>query len=74
MGGAMSIAELTEKVQFVTNANGERQAVQISIEAWEELLTILEDMEDAAERAQARKEEDESIPWAEARLQYPATE
>ena len=38
----MSIVELLASVQFVTDANGNRQAVQLSLTVWEELLVLLE--------------------------------
>lgn len=46
----MQAKELLEKVQFVVDAEGNKSAVQLSLEVWEELLTILEDQEKRDEK------------------------
>ncbi|MFB2921602.1 hypothetical protein [Aerosakkonema funiforme] len=51
----MNAKQLLEKVQFVVDAEGNKSAVQLSVELWEELLTILEDLEDAEEIRLARE-------------------
>jgi len=54
----MTAKQLLEKVQFVVDAEENKSAVQLSVEVWEELLTILEDLEDAEQNrlAQENKE------------------
>jgi hypothetical protein len=54
----MSIAELTEKVQFVTDAEGNRQAV-LDIEVWEELLRLIHECEVGWEIPLAGSSEDD---------------
>ena len=63
------LVELLEKVQFVVDAGGNKSAVQLSVEVWEELLTILEDLEDAEEIRLARENKEEAIPWEQAKAE-----
>lgn len=44
----MTIADLTAQVRFVTDANGTRQAVQLDLSVWEEIMAFLEEFEDDA--------------------------
>ncbi len=69
----MSIAEIMKTAQFVVDSDGNRKAVQLDLVVWEELITLLEDIEDAEEMAQARQEEDELIPWEQVISDYKAT-
>jgi hypothetical protein len=66
----MSIAELIKTAQFVVDSKGNRKAVQLDLAIWEELITLLEDLEDAEEMGQARQEEDELIPWGQVVSDY----
>ncbi len=59
-------------VQFVVDANGNKKAVVIDYAAWEELLTLLEDLEDAEEVRRLREMGEEAIPWEEAKAQLRA--
>lgn len=63
----MNAKQLLEKVQFVVDTAGNKSAVQLSVEVWEELLTILEDLEDAEEIRLARENKEEAIPWEQAK-------
>jgi hypothetical protein len=45
----MTIAELNNKVQFVTDVTGKRQAVLLELALWEEVLATLEKLEDEAD-------------------------
>lgn len=65
----MQAKELLEKVQFVVDAEGNKSAVQLSLEVWEELLTILEDLEDAEEIRLARENKETAIPWSQAKAE-----
>ena len=67
----MSIAELTAKVQIETDAEGNERFV-LSREVWEELLTLLEDREDAEELVRLRDEDEEIIPWEQAKAELQA--
>lgn len=65
----MNATELSQRVQFVVDAEGKKSAVLVSVEDWEQLLTLLEDLEDAAEIRRARTEEEEAIPWEQAKAE-----
>lgn len=43
-----NVLEALKSAQFLVDENGQRVAVQLSIEAWEMLLDWMEDREDAA--------------------------
>lgn len=66
------VVELMRAVQFVVDANGNKKAVVIDYAAWEELLTLLEDLEDAEEVRRLREMGEEAIPWEEAKAQLRA--
>jgi len=44
----MSTIEMLESVQFVVTPDGRPAAIQMSMEAWKDLLDWLEDVEDRA--------------------------
>lgn len=68
----MSVAALVETAQFVVDTTGKRKAVVLDYTLWEELLTLLEDMEDAEEIEMLRKTGEETVEWetAKAELRY----
>ncbi|MCY3544195.1 MAG: hypothetical protein OXH22_09160 [Chloroflexi bacterium] len=68
----MNTAELLQNVQFVTDADGNKTAVQIDYAAWEEVLTLLEDLEDAEEIKRSRASGEEAIPWEQAKVELRA--
>lgn len=68
----MSVTELLNSVQIVTDQNGEKKAALLDWAVWEELLTLLEDLEDAEEIEQIRHQEDELIPWEQVKAEYLA--
>lgn len=68
----MNTTELLENIQFVTDTCGNRTAVQIDYAAWEELLTLLEDIEDAEEIRRSRASGEEAIPWEQAKAELRA--
>lgn len=65
----MSIIELLETIQFVVDAQGNKKAVLFDLAVWEELLTLLEDSEDAAEIRRLREAAEEAIPWEQAKVE-----
>lgn len=65
----MNATELSQRVQFVVDAQGQKSAVLVSVDDWEKLLTLLEDMEDAEEIRRAREEEEDAIPWEQAKAE-----
>jgi hypothetical protein len=68
----MSMKELMAKTEFLVDAEGKKKAVVVEIELWEELLTLLEDMEDAAEIQQLRDAGEETIDWQQAKNELRA--
>jgi hypothetical protein len=68
----MKIRELLQAAQFVVDAKGNKKAVVVDYSLWEELLTLLEDVEDAEEIHQLREAETESVPWDEAKVELRA--
>jgi hypothetical protein len=63
----MTVAEILEKVKFVVNPAGKKSAVMVDMDIWEQIVTMLEDFEDAEELKQARTIHEETIPWNEAK-------
>ena len=66
----MSVNELLQNVQFVVDTVGNKTAVMLDYKDWEELITLLEDIEDAEELG--RSPEDELIPWEQAQVELRA--
>ena len=50
----MNTQQLLEKVKFVVDNNGHQSAVLLGLEDWEQVLTLLEDGEDAQAILEAR--------------------
>jgi hypothetical protein len=67
----MSVTELLNSVQIVTNQAGQ-EMVQLDRDVWEQVLTLLEDLEDREELEQAVQEETEFIPWEQVEDEYLA--
>ena len=65
----MSIAELVQKARFVVDANGKKKAVVVDFAVWEELLTLLEDLEDVEENKQLREAKQEYVTWERAKAE-----
>jgi hypothetical protein len=63
----MTVAEILEKVKFVVNPAGNKSAVVVDMDTWEQIVTMLEDFEDAEEVKQARTIREDTIPWSEAK-------
>lgn len=59
----MTIAEILETVRFVVNPSGQKSAVMVDLDVWEEIVSILEDLEDAEEMKQAKMVREETTPW-----------
>ena len=69
----MSVTELLKSARFVVGADGEKQAVILDVAVWEELLTLMEDLEDAEEMQQARQVDEDLVPWERVQAEYRAT-
>ena len=65
----MSEMVLLQSVQFVVDSDGQKSAVLVNLDVWEQILTLLEDLEDAEEIRQAREEDEETIPWEQVRTE-----
>lgn len=65
----MNTTQLLEKVQFVVDTQGNQSAVLLNIEDWEQLLNLLEDLEDANDILEAKEENEEAIPWEQAKAE-----
>jgi hypothetical protein len=63
----MTIAELMKNVQYVVDPEGTKSAVILNLDVWEQILTLLEDLEDAEEIRQAQRIIEETIPWNQAK-------
>lgn len=59
----MTIAEILETVRFVVNPSGQKSAVMVDLDVWEEIVLMLEDIEDAEEMKQAKMVREETVPW-----------
>jgi len=68
----MRLHELLQAAQFVVDAEGNKKAVVFDYSLWEELLTLLEDLEDAEEIRQLREAEAEAVPWDQAKAELRA--
>ncbi len=66
----MSIVELIKTVQFVVDSHGNKKAVQLDLEVWEELVLLLEDLEDVDDIKQVAQDDDELIPWEQVVSDY----
>jgi len=63
----MTVAEILNSVKFVVEPNGHQSAVVVDLEVWEQIVSILEDAEDADDIKKARSIKEESIPWKTAK-------
>ena len=63
----MSVAEILKSVNFVVGPKGKKSAVLVDMAIWEQIVTMLEDAEDADEIKQARSVREEAIPWGVAK-------
>jgi PHD/YefM family antitoxin component YafN of YafNO toxin-antitoxin module len=59
----MSETILRRSVQYVVDSDGHKSAVLVDLDVWEQILTLLEDLEDAEEIRRAQEEDEETIPW-----------
>ncbi len=68
----VTVAEKLQAAQFVVDADGTKKAVVLDYALWEELLSLLEDAEDAEEIAFLRESGEEAVPWEEAKAELRA--
>jgi hypothetical protein len=65
----MSVDELLQAARFLVDAEGNKKAVVVDYALWEELLTLLEDLEDAEEIQRLKESGEETIPWEQAQAE-----
>jgi len=59
----MTIADILNSIKFVVDPDGHQSAVMVDLDIWEQIVTLLEDTEDAEEIKKARAVKEETIPW-----------
>jgi len=59
-------------LRYLTNDQGQRTAVVIDLETWNQIIEALEDIEDAEELRLVRDEDDEVAPWHQVAEEYQA--
>lgn len=59
----MTVTDILSSVKFVIGPDGHQSAVVVDLDVWEQIVTLLEDAEDAEEIKQARSIKEETIPW-----------
>jgi len=65
----MAVMELLQTAQFLVDVDGNKKSVVLDYALWEELLTLLEDLEDAEEIHRLRETGEEAIPWEQAKAE-----
>ena len=68
----MNATKMLQAAEFVVDANGNKKAVLLDYKVWEELLTLIEDWEDAEEIRRLREVGEEAIPWEQAKSELRA--
>ena len=68
----MSVTKLLERAQFLVDTKGRKKAVVFDYAVWEELLTLLEDLEDAEEIRRLREAGEEVVSWEQAKAELRA--
>jgi hypothetical protein len=63
----MTVAEILSHIKFVVNPKGNKSAVLVDMDIWDQIVTLLENAEDADELKQARSIREEQIPWTVAK-------
>ena len=59
----MTVTDILSSVKFVVNPDGHQSTVVVDLDVWEQIVTLLEDAEDAEEMKQACAVKEETIPW-----------
>ncbi len=63
----MTVSDILNSIKFVVNPDGHQSAVVVDMDVWEQIITLLEDAEDAEEIKKARAVKEETIPWKTAK-------
>ena len=59
----MTVTDILNSVKFIVGPDGQQSAVVVDLDIWEQIVTLLEDTEDAEEMKQACSIKEETIPW-----------
>ena len=59
----MTVTDILNSVKFIVGPDGQQSAVVVDLDIWEQIVTLLEDTEDAEEMKQAYSIKEETIPW-----------
>ena len=65
----MTVAEKLQAAWFVVDADGTKKAVVLEYALWEELSSVLEDVEDAEELDLLRESGEETVSWEQAKAE-----
>ena len=49
----MAVTDILNSVKFIVGPDGQQSAVVVDLDVWEQIVTLLEDTEDAEEMKQA---------------------
>lgn len=63
----MTVTDILNSVKFVVTPDGHQSAVVVDLDIWEQIVTLLEDAEDADEIKKTRAIKEETIPWKTAK-------
>jgi hypothetical protein len=59
----MTIADILNSIKLVIDPDEHQSAVMIDLDVWEQIVSLLEDSEDAEEIKTAHAVKEETIPW-----------
>jgi hypothetical protein len=65
----MSVKELMQSAMFLSDSAGNTKGVLLNYGLWNQLLSLLEDIEDAEEIKDLKNKNEEVISWEEAKAQ-----
>ena len=63
----MTVTDILNSVKFVVESDGHQSAVVVDMDIWEQIVTMLEDAEDAEDIKRGRAVKEETIPWKTAK-------
>jgi hypothetical protein len=68
----MNTQELLQQVKFIVDAEGKRSGVFLSMEVWEKLFTLVQNLQNEEKVPQKLKTQEEIIPWEEFQIELAA--
>ena len=71
----MTVTDILSSIKFVVSPDGHQSAVVVDLDVWEQIVTLLEDAEDAEEIKKARAvKKEETISWKTAKKELKLRE